>query len=121
MVTSTIPNLDGNRGEGVSIQANPVKVEPDSTHTVPLSSVEMEGFTTDSLKKLQSTDERGLLDVVDKLRRAGLNGTIELPQLVVCGDQSSGKSSVLEAVNWHRSRRVYTTDEYSLDHRDPVP
>lgn len=56
-------------------------------------------FTTNSLKKLQSTDERKLLDVVDKLRRTGLNGTIELPQLVVCGDQSSGKSSVLEAVS----------------------
>jgi GTP1/Obg family GTP-binding protein len=56
-------------------------------------------FTTDSLRKLQSTDERRLLDVVDKLRRTGLNGTIELPQLVVCGDQSSGKSSVLEAVS----------------------
>jgi hypothetical protein len=59
---------------------------------------ELDGLTTDSLKRLQSSDERRLLDVVDKLRRIGLNGTIELPQLVVCGDQSSGKSSVLEAI-----------------------
>jgi GTP1/Obg family GTP-binding protein len=63
------------------------------------SVMEPDAFTTDSLKKLQSKDERKLLDVVDKLRRTGLNGTIELPQLVVCGDQSSGKSSVLEAVS----------------------
>ncbi|KAF3050536.1 hypothetical protein E8E11_009925 [Didymella keratinophila] len=59
---------------------------------------ELDLFTTASLTKLQSTVERRLLDVVDKLRRTGLSGTIELPQLVVCGDQSSGKSSVLEAI-----------------------
>jgi hypothetical protein len=37
------------------------------------------------------------MDIVDKLRRTGLNGIVELPQLVACGDQSSGKSPVLEA------------------------
>jgi len=69
--------------------------EDKPTPPVPSSHVDL---TTDSLKSLQSQDERKLLDVVDKLRRTGLNGTIELPQLVVCGDQSSGKSSVLEAI-----------------------
>lgn len=59
---------------------------------------EIDAFSTAALAKLQSKDERRLLDVVDKLRRAGLHGTIELPQLVVCGDQSSGKSSLLEAI-----------------------
>lgn len=66
---------------------------------VPPVAMNSGAFTTESLRKLQSTGERQLLDVVDKLRRAGLNGTIKLPQLVVCGDQSSGKSSVLEAVS----------------------
>ncbi|KAF2748952.1 hypothetical protein M011DRAFT_485039 [Sporormia fimetaria CBS 119925] len=55
-------------------------------------------FTTKAFKDLQTADERKVLDIVDKLRRSGLNGTVELPQLVVCGDQSSGKSSVLEAI-----------------------
>ncbi|KAJ4369012.1 hypothetical protein N0V83_006094 [Neocucurbitaria cava] len=55
-------------------------------------------FNTASFKDLQCDEERQLLDVVDGLRRRGLNDTIELPQLVVCGDQSSGKSSVLEAI-----------------------
>jgi hypothetical protein len=59
---------------------------------------EIDTLGTAALTKLQSKEERRLLDVVDKLRRAGLQGTIELPQLVVCGDQSSGKSSLLEAI-----------------------
>ncbi|XP_014550693.1 hypothetical protein COCVIDRAFT_63844, partial [Bipolaris victoriae FI3] len=39
-----------------------------------------------------------VMDIVDKLRCTGLNGIVELPQLVVCGDQSSGKSAVLKAI-----------------------
>jgi hypothetical protein len=53
---------------------------------------------TASLQALQSTEQRTIMDLVDRLRRAGLNSILQLPQLVVCGDQSSGKSSVLEAI-----------------------
>jgi GTPase SAR1 family protein len=53
---------------------------------------------TQSLEALQGKDFRKVMDVVDKLRRGGLSGEIHLPQLVVSGDQSSGKSSVLEAI-----------------------
>lgn len=38
------------------------------------------------------------MDIVDRLRRSGLSGIVQLPQLVVSRDQSSGKSSVLEAI-----------------------
>jgi Dynamin family len=37
-------------------------------------------------------------DTVDALRTCGLDGIISLPQLVICVDQSSGKSSVPEAI-----------------------
>jgi hypothetical protein len=54
---------------------------------------------TSSLSLMQSTDELGLLDVIDELRSQGLSHYVALPQLIVCGDQSSVKSSVLEAIS----------------------
>lgn len=47
---------------------------------------------------LHSTAQDDLLNMIDSLRYEGLDKDVSLPQLVVCGDQSSGKSSVLEAI-----------------------
>ncbi|OAL40381.1 hypothetical protein AYO20_00117 [Fonsecaea nubica] len=54
---------------------------------------------TDRVKSLQSQEERRLFDLVDKLKDLDVNRELQLPQLVVCGSQSSGKSSVLEAIS----------------------
>ncbi|PWY62088.1 dynamin family protein [Aspergillus eucalypticola CBS 122712] len=52
----------------------------------------------EALHQLQR-EQTKLLDGIDELRAIGVGSLVELPQLVVCGNQSSGKSSVLEAIS----------------------
>lgn len=52
-----------------------------------------------TLNGLCSKDQLELLDCIDELRLQGIDHLISLPQIIVCGDQSSGKSSVLEAIS----------------------
>ncbi len=52
-----------------------------------------------SMETLGSDKKLALLNDIDKLRSHGISQYVNLPQLIVCGDQSSGKSSVLEAIS----------------------
>lgn len=54
---------------------------------------------TEALSQLCSKDQLDLLDSIDQLRSEGINHYVSLPQIIVCGDQSAGKSAVLEAIS----------------------
>lgn len=52
----------------------------------------------EELQLLQSQEQASLLDTIDELRRHGVRCYVSLPQLIICRNQSFGKSSVLEAI-----------------------
>ncbi|KAI9660668.1 MAG: hypothetical protein M1821_010020 [Bathelium mastoideum] len=53
----------------------------------------------DRLSTFRNDNQRAVLDMTLELHEIGLASVLEFPQIVVTGDQSAGKSSVLEAIS----------------------
>lgn len=57
------------------------------------------GKISSGLNKHYEEKVRPCIDLVDSLRALGVEKDLNLPAIAVIGDQSSGKSSVLEALS----------------------
>ncbi|KAF9948575.1 hypothetical protein BGZ72_009517, partial [Mortierella alpina] len=55
-------------------------------------------MTSDVTSIFENGPYQDLIDKINKIRSYGLNKMITIPQIAILGDQSSGKSSVLEAI-----------------------
>ncbi|KAF5670124.1 interferon-induced GTP-binding Mx [Fusarium circinatum] len=51
------------------------------------------------LSQLNTTETKAIHDICDKLSVCGIKEKVKVPQIVVLGEESSGKSSVLQAIS----------------------
>ncbi|KAL6408950.1 Interferon-induced GTP-binding protein Mx [Ilyonectria robusta] len=59
----------------------------------------MTEIKSNGLNGLYTQEQQQILDAIDSLASLGIDHHISVPKIVVCGDRSSGKSSVLEAIS----------------------
>ena len=53
------------------------------------------GIMASEQPKITSHENERLLDTIDRMRAQGISRYIDIPQIVVCGDQSSGMCNCL--------------------------
>lgn len=88
-----IPTLAPTMANGVNGSSN-LNGRPGLTEYNDAAELEVPGAM---LTPTNAEDSR-ILAAMDKLRELGIDRKYELPQIIVCGSQSAGKSSVLESL-----------------------
>ena len=98
---STHVERDSNISEPLSIALVSVaELEQESTMLTNVvdASVEL-GKESAMLTDVVDASVGPIINLIDQLRAVGIEKDIQIPQIAVMGDQSSGKSSVLESVS----------------------
>ncbi|KAF1811706.1 hypothetical protein P152DRAFT_49023 [Eremomyces bilateralis CBS 781.70] len=74
-------------------------------HRECIETVDLSGLDTqmdhNAMLELQR-DQQQLLNLIHEVRQQGICNHVPMPQLIICGAQSAGKSSVLEAISRFR-------------------
>ncbi len=91
-----IPPLESNSGPRTVVSPNGAPAAAFGA-APPLSTTSQRGPKQLSDTRYSSVSS-SLLSLADDLRDLGVDALLEVPTLVIAGDQSSGKSSVVEAV-----------------------
>lgn len=74
-----------------------MKIQKQTEMSLSKFAGDVEGRGT--LQQQMEDATRPALDLVDNLRANGIQQDFDIPEIAVMGDQSSGKSSVLEAIS----------------------
>ena len=85
--------------------------------------VDMSRIDSSALDQLSNADTRALLNTIDSLRELLVGKIVDLIQIIVVGDQPSGKSSVLEAISVYTVRYPVGSSKSKRDKycgQDPI-